>query len=310
MASLRIPAPRKHPGRGIPVGLAVIGVLAAATTWLPPIRAQAPARGQSVTPVYEGFWKNADGSFDLLFGYYNRNWEEEFNLPVGPGNTLDPGGPDQGQPTHFFPRRNQFVFKVRVPANFGAKEIVWTLTSNGETEKAYGTLKPAYAVDETVMMANFGAGGQTGFMPDMMGNKSPQLKVQGEKRRSAKVGEPVTLSAVATDDGKPNTRSMPAMLVGQSHFVPNSATGLRLSWFTYRGAGKVQFDPPQTKVWEDHRDGGNSPWSAGWSTPPIPPGNTWTVRATFSEPGVYVLRALAHDGGLIDYDDVTVTVTR
>jgi len=75
-------------------------------------------------------------------------------------------------------------------------------------------------------------------------------------------------------------------------------------------AGKVSFDPPQTKVWEDHRDGGDSPWSAGWSTPPVPPGNKWTVRATFSDPGTYVLRALAHDGGLIDCDDLTVTVTR
>ena len=88
------------------------------------------------------------------------------------------------------------------------------------------------------MMANFGAGGQTGFVPDMMGNKAPELKVEGEKKRTAKVGEPVTLSAVATDDGKPKTRPMPAFLVGQSHFLPNAATGLRLSWFTYQGRGK------------------------------------------------------------------------
>ena len=289
----------------------MVVALAAATLWLPPVGAQAPARGQNVAPAYEGFWRNADGTFDLMFGYYNRNWEEEIDLPVGPGNTLEPGGPDQGQPTHFFPRRNQFVFKVRVPANFGNKEIVWTLTSNGQTEKAYGTLRPQYAVDETVMMANFGAGGQTGFVPDMMGNKPPELKVEGEKKRTAKVGEPVTLSAVATDDGKPKARPMPAFLVGQSHFLPNAATGLRLSWFTYRGgAEKIQYDPPQTKVWQDHRDGGNSPWSAGWSTPPPPPGNTWTVKATFSEPGTYVLRALASDGGLIAYEDVTVTVVR
>jgi hypothetical protein len=300
--------PERRLMRGIPIGFAVMAAVAAIS--LPAVRAQAPSRGQNAVPVYEGFWRNADGSFDLMFGYYNRNWEEEIDVPVGPGNMLEPGGPDQGQPTHFFPRRNQFVFKVRVPANFGTKEIVWTLTSNGQTEKAYGTLRPAYAVDETVMMANFGAGGQTGFVPDMVGNKPPELKVEGEKRRTARVGEPIMLSAGAADDGKPRARPMPALLVGQSHFVPNSATGLRLSWFIYRGAGKVQFDPPQTKVWEDHRDGGNSPWSAGWSTPPPPPGNMWTVRATFSEPGVYVLRALAHDGGLIDYDDVTVTVTR
>ena len=300
----------RHVGRGIPLGLAIVLAFVSTSALLPPVRAQAPARGQNVVPVYEGFWKNADGSFDLLFGYYNRNWEEEINIPVGPENALDPGGADQGQPTHFFPRRNEFVFKVHAPANFGSKEIVWTLTSHGATEKAYASLRPAYAVDETVMMANFGAGGQTGFSPDIVGNKPPQLKLEGEKRRTVKIGEAVTLSAVATDDGKPKARPMPALLVGQSHFVPNSATGLRLSWFVYRGAGNVTFDPPQTKVWEDHRDGGDSPWSAGWSTPPVPAGNKWTVQATFNEPGVYVLRALAHDGGLIDYDDVTVTVTR
>src|SRR5262245_26785244 len=268
--------------------IAMVVALAAATLWLPPLSAQATARGQSVTPAYEGFWRNADGSFELMFGYYNRNWEEELDIPVGPGNTLEPGGADQGQPTHFFPRRNEFVFKVHVPANFGSKEVVWTLTSHGVTEKAYASLRPPYAVDETVMMANFGAGGQTGFSPDIVGNKPPQLKLEGEKRRTVKVGEPITLSAIATDDGKPKARPMPAFLIGQSHFVPNSATGLRLSWFTYRGAGNVKFDPPQTKVWEDHRDGGNSPWSAGWSTPPVPPGNKWTVQATFSEPGAYV----------------------
>ena len=272
--------------------------------------AQAPARGQNIAPVYEGFWRHDDGSIDLWFGYYNRNWEEQIDLPVGPDNNLDPGGPDLGQPTHFFPRRSQFVFKVTVPADFGDREIVWSLTSNGVNEKAYATLRPEYVVDETVMQANFGAGGQTGFHPEMMGNVSPKLTVEGSKTMTVSAGEPVTLSAVAMDDGKPSPRSMPIFLLGQSHFVPNSATGLRLSWFRYRGPGEVTFDPPQTKVWQDRRDGGNSPWSTGWETPPIPTDNRWTVRATFSEPGSYVLRALAHDGGLLDYDDVTITVTR
>lgn len=291
---------------GVVLGLGMVGGLDA----FPSASAQAPKRGQNVVPVYEGFWSNADGSFDLLFGYFNRNWGEEIHVPVGPDNKLEPGGPDQGQPTYFFPRRNEFVFKIRVPANFSNREIVWTLTSNGVTEQAFGTLRPAYAVDEVVMMANFGAGGETGFHPAMVGNKAPQLTIEGEKKITARVGMPVTVSAVATDDGKPPARSIPAFFAGQSRFVPNAATGLRLSWFKYRGVGRVEFDPPQAKVWEDPREGGNSPWSVGWKTPPIPAGNRWTVRATFSEPDTYVLRALAHDGGLIDYADVMVLVTR
>jgi hypothetical protein len=271
--------------------------------------AQTLASGQNIAPVYEGWWPH-DGGIDLWFGYYNRNWEEEIDVPVGPDNHIEPGGPDIEQPTHFFPRRSQFVFKVTVPPDFGDREVVWSLTSNGVNEKAYATLRPEYVVDETVMMANFGAGGQTGFMPDMMGNVAPQLTVEGPKTMTVSAGEPVTFSAVAADDGKPGRRSIPSFLIGQSHFVPNSATGLRLSWFRYRGPGAVTFDPPQTKVWQDRRDGGHSPWSTGWETPPVPTDNRWTVQATFSEPGTYVLRALAHDGGLINYDDVTVTVTR
>ncbi len=273
--------------------------------------AQAPARGQNIAPVYEGFWRHDDGSIDLWFGYYNRNWEEQLDVPVGPDNHMDPGGPDLGQPTHFFPRRSQFVFKVTVPADFGDDdEIVWSLTSNGVTENAYATLRPEYMVDETVMMANFGAGGQTGFHPDMIGNTAPEVTLETPPTMSVSAGEPVMLSAVADDDGKPAPRSIPVALIGTSHFVPNSATGLRLSWFRYRGPGEVTFDPPQTKVWQDHRDGGNSPWSTGWETPRVPDDNRWTVQATFSEPGTYVLRALAHDGGLIDYEDVTIDVNR
>ncbi|MEE2635877.1 MAG: hypothetical protein VYE68_01420 [Acidobacteriota bacterium] len=302
-------SPRQLPAHRSFLGLSVLAVALIIPSWSS-LRAQTPARGQNIAPVYEGFWINEDGSYDLLFGYYNRNWQEEIDLPVGANNYLEPGDPDRGQPTHFYPRRNQFVFRVRVPADFGDQEVVWSLTSHGVTEKAYGTLRPQYAVDETVMTANFGGGGQTGGRPDLVGNVAPQLTLEGPKTMSVSAGDPVTLSAVVVDDGKPTRRPMPAFLVGQSHFVPNSATGLRLTWFRYRGPGAVTFDPPQPKVWQDTRDGGNSPWSVGWEPPPLPPEDRWVVQVTFREAGTYVLRALAHDGGLVDYDDIAITVTR
>ena len=31
------------------------------------------ATGLTVTPAYEGWYENADGTFSLSFGYYNRN---------------------------------------------------------------------------------------------------------------------------------------------------------------------------------------------------------------------------------------------
>jgi hypothetical protein len=260
-----------------------------------------------VALAYEGFSTNPDGSYSLWFGYFNRNWDRELDVPVGPDNRIEPAGPDRGQPTHFFPRRNQFVFSVTVPADFGEREVVWTLTTNGVTERAYGTLHPLYAVDDVVMSANFGAGGRSGFTPGLVGNVAPQLTLEVERRLTTRVGRPVELRAVATDDGKPPARPN-SYQVGQSQEVPNSATGLRFSWYHYRGPGAVTFDPPQINVWEDRRDGGNSPWSAGWRTPPVPPDNRWVTRATFSAPGTYIIRGLAHDGGLIDFEDVTVVV--
>ena len=73
------------------------------------------ATGQNVVPVFEGWERNADGSFNMVFGYMNRNYEEDVDVPVGPDNALEPGGVDQGQPAHFYPRRQQYVFSVRVP---------------------------------------------------------------------------------------------------------------------------------------------------------------------------------------------------
>jgi hypothetical protein len=272
--------------------------------------AQVQPSVNNVTPIYEGWVPNADGSFELHFGYINRDWKHSVSVPVGAENALSPGGPDLGQPTNFSPRRNRFVFQVHVPKDFGAREIVWTLTSSGRTESAYGSLRPDYALDDTSIMSNIGTGGGLSTTPDMVGNKAPILALEGAKTRTAKVGEPVALAAVATDDGKPNVRNMPGA-TGGGYMLPQSATGLRLSYVVYRGTeAAVTFDPPQVKVWEDTRDGGGSPWSAGFRTPPVAEGNKWQARATFATPGTYVVRALAHDGGLWAAEDVTVTVTK
>ena len=128
---------------------------------------QSFATGQSISPAYEGWVQNDDGSFDLMFGYMNRNWEEAPEVPVGPDNAIEPGGPDRGQPTRFQPRRNRFVFSIRVPADFGDRELVWTLTVNGQTHRAYATLKRDYYIDELVIQANFGAAGAAGSTPEL-----------------------------------------------------------------------------------------------------------------------------------------------
>ena len=183
------------------------------------------SHGQSVVPVYEGWEQNPDGSFNLVFGYYNRNQEEELDIPVGPGNFLEPGAPDQGQPTHFYPQRSRFLFRVRVGADFGDGEVVWTLVSNGRTERAYGTLKTDYYIDDIVVMNNNGAGGQAGGGNDLFGNAAPSLQVDGDLTRRVRVGEPVQLTARASDDGIPAPRAVPFTPLLGGRCCPDAAAG-------------------------------------------------------------------------------------
>jgi len=286
--------------------------------WLVPaaVRAQSYASGQPVWPAFEGWEKNDDGTFNLVFGYMNDNWADELDVPVGPDNNLSPGAPDQGQPTHFLPRRNRFIFRVKVPKDFGNKELVWSLTSQGKTQKAYGSLRLDLLIENVDLMSETGALGAGSSNPELRADQAPVVKVQGTKALTAKVGQSLTLTTVVTDDGIPKLRPIPPDRVKQASRIPpyrptvNKNLGLHVGWHVYRGAGKVEFDPPQVKTWEDTRSGANSPWAPIWIAPQIPADGRQTTLVTFSEPGTYVLRARADDGALASDDDVTVTVTK
>ena len=125
------------------VAAAGIAPMAVAQVPLPTANPQTQfSTGQDVVPVYEGWLRNPDGTFTFVFGYFNRNWKEELTIPPGPDNKIEPGPPDRGQPTYFLPRRQQWVFRVQVPKDWGQKDLVWTITAHGRTEKAYAQLMP------------------------------------------------------------------------------------------------------------------------------------------------------------------------
>lgn len=261
--------------------------------------------GQTIAPAYEGFMENPDGTFDLVFGYLNRNYEEVLDIPIGPDNNIGPGGADQGQPTHFLTRRRRFQFHIRVPKDFGNKELVWTLTSRGKTERAYGTLRPEYVLDNRVMMMNNSGFGQRGNEGD---NQPPMVRVEGETRRIVKVGEPLTLTAIVTDDGLPappgpSDQRPTSRIQNPSNSAVAISTrtreyGLKAAWYVYRRAGSVTFEPEQLI----------RPYPPGRIPPVLSNDGRVSVKATFGAPGTYVVRAMGDDVGLQSVQEVTVTV--
>ncbi|PWT98727.1 MAG: hypothetical protein C5B51_28695 [Terriglobia bacterium] len=237
--------------------------------------------GQNVVPVFEGWLRNTDGSFTMVFGYFNRNFKEELVIPAGPDNKIEPGEADRGQPTYFLPRRQPWVFRVPVPKDWGQKELVWTLTSHGRTEKAYAQLLPVEEITERIIMTrgNLNPG-------DDDPNKPPSITIAPPG--AASLTSPLTLTALVTDDGLPKPRAPVKPRPGaQSNTVDNRPRGLNVSWMQYRGPAKATFDAS-----------GPMPVADGKAVT--------TVR--FIEPGTYVLRATANDGQLSTKVDLTVTV--
>ena len=180
-------------------------------------------RGQPVSPAYEGFEVNPDGSYNLVFGYMNSNWGEELDIPVGPENYFSPGIEDQGQPTHFLPRRNRFTFKVRVPADFGDQEMVWSLTTGGVERKAYASLRQDLLIDNIVIASETGALGAGRSDPETRSNVPPTIELETDGEITARIGEPVTLVVRITDDGLPLTTAARRARADSARAIADSA---------------------------------------------------------------------------------------
>jgi hypothetical protein len=235
--------------------------------------------GQNVVPVFEGWERNPDGTFSMVLGYYNRNVEEALDVPIGPNNNIEPGGPDQGQPTFFAPNRHKYVFRVKVPKDWGAtKRLVWTLTIRGKTESANAFLLPEWESNNQVMAMNSDGGGGSDL------NINAPTIAMGPAQAITLPGTAKLIASVANDaPPRPSSdRPMPVR--------PGARRGpqLRVDWLEYRGpaGGRITFTP------------GSSPVIDGKAL----------TTASFSAPGQYVVRGFANNGSLTTPADVTLTV--
>ncbi len=221
-------------------------------------------RGASITPAFEGWYQNADGSYSLLIGYFNRNKSEALDIPVGPDNKIEPGPIDQGQPTHFQAGRQWGVFVVKVPKDFGTKVITWTITANGETQAIPFTLNKNYPIEP--------------FEEKGMGNRPPVFAVGGAEftgpptavaaEFTGVVNQPVALTLAVSDPKQTKQGSTARAARG-------AGTVATVSFHKFRGPGGVKFEPARISTKAQ--------------------GETVTTSATFTAPGEYLLRVQGND---------------
>lgn len=229
--------------------------------------------GASITGAFEGWFKNADGSFSLLLGYFNRNTKQEVDVPVGPDNRIEPGGPDQGQPTHFLTGRQWGMFTVKVPADFGTKKLTWTIAANGQTTIIPMSLHPDYEISPLVEAA-------VGNTPPILRFEEDGTAAQGPVGmtvpHTAKVGTPVPLTVWVRDDAK---------LTTSSGAPPrNLGAPVTVRWTKFRGPGAVTFANARPEA--QKLAGGD---------PGVPFSGKAATTATFSSPGEYVLHVVLND---------------
>ena len=221
------------------------------------------AKGSTMTPSFEGWYENHDGSFTMSFGYFNRNTEEIVEIPIGPNNFIEPGDPNQGQPTTFQPQRHWGVFGVHVPADFGYGRVTWTLRMRGETISIPGHLHRDWQIDALEGEANANNRPPVIRFGDREGQGPGGVTSDG---MTTSVGEPLSVTIWGMDDGAP-------VSTGWRDGVPDLP--INLTWSKFRGPGDVSFSEAEQLI-----DVG---------------GDTATTMATFSEPGEYLLHVYAID---------------
>lgn len=228
------------------------------------------ARGQNVAPIYEGWYRSPDGAIHVSFGYLNKNYEEALDIPIGAANRIEPGPPDQGQPTHFLPRRHYGVFVVTLPKDRPKTEITWTIAIRGRTESVPANLSDLYLIDALEHVGGTDEGNTPPMLKfDAAADASAVGPAGLTRTLSASVSRTVPLSVWVGDQRPANASDAKAEAVR-----PGARSRYTVVWSKYRGAGDVRFSNARPAL------------ERGMAT----------TEVTFAEPGDYVLRVVGLRG--------------
>jgi hypothetical protein len=266
-----------------------------------------------VTPALEGWYPNADGTFTILVGYRNRNQTMQVDIPIGPNNRIEPGGP-YDQPTHFDTGRHYGVFTIIVPKDFGTKRLSYTINANNQPQTILLGLPNGYRVAPFVRS-------DTGNTPPIIKLDAAGPEFQGPplgaaKTLTARVDEPLTLTVFATDTGatiSQQTQGEPATAPATDTAAGTGARGARgalatavargaaarggvtVRWYKHRGPGidTAKFNPATSTVAAD-------PVVTSMFQKPGTTTGKASTAITFTEPGEYWVRTQVSDGSQLD----------
>jgi hypothetical protein len=260
-------APRIHTSLRRQPRRASLAVAAVAAFWLAGVVYPAAQFEKMVSTTFDGWSQKADGSYELVFGYMNRN-SSEIEVPLGPANQVEPGPVDRGQPTNFLPGRQRAAFRIAVPKEFKGK-FVWTLSYGGQTQVATASLDQNYSLD--------------------VGDPEPPGIKPGPDRTIPLSGT-ASLAPVVSAPPPPAPSSNPDVVVRQSR-------GARITvWYSkFRGPGIVTFSggeaPAAANPGPTGRDFPAGVYRVACPNPPA--ADCGAVSAQFSAPGTYWLRVVA-----------------
>ena len=258
--------------------------------------------GQTVQPFFEGWAHNPDGSFEMRFGYLNRNYVEELFVPIGANNRMTPDDSDRGQPTFFYPRVNHRAFSVTVPADWGDRELVWQVTVREETYRAVGWLQPEWEIAANPRARFFAA------TEGQAANQAPTLVV--DAARTLTLPDTLTMTATVTDDGLPEPQQRRR---GGRNILPTferNPDGPTLPVNVPQIQADNRSRPTRTEVeqvnvtWTQLR----GPTGVTQESHGEPEDGVATVTAAFETPGDYVFRVAASDGAETVMEDIAITV--
>lgn len=240
------------------------------------------AFGASVSPAFEGWYDNPDGSHTFLIGYYNRNWSAEVDVPIGVNNHFEPGDPDRGQPTHFMPNRGFGMFTITVPKSTPATEkLWWVLTVNGVTQRVSFYMSPDYNITPQ-RASEEGPGGQYNRPPVLRladGGapiQNPSASMANALERTATVGVPMPIEFFVEDDA--------LYASGSNAPIGPSAKIVDVIVNKYRGPGSVTVAPSAVKL-----------TTVQGGKPAEPYAGKGSATVAFGEPGIYWLHVTVND---------------